>query len=260
MTRLLIATLALSLPMPALALSCLDRGVTSSLPERDAEQVPSNAIISLQTLGSPIDVHLQAVGAQDPIDAALSREDQGSGQLIVLDPTLDLPAGQYEVVVNWENDETWQENVQFTVVDAQDDHAPAAPTVLSTDHRVRNDVWGRWESFRVELSDADEPVRFELELADNPEFTDSNFRAAFYSDFSLWDSPCDSDPLAASRAKNTWIRVRAIDIAGNSSAKQDVEPMGGCSSLAAPIGGGSVLILALGLLGVRRRRSSTLAR
>lgn len=269
---------------PAWALDCVDYELRGSLPARDAVDQPVNAQVVVQTY-SFFAEGLSVVLLDGVTGAAVSVSETTShfgtsGQWRLI-PTAPLSPGQdYHVEIR-DTEGTLRDTISFATGSAQDDTPPTAPSVLSAESSQETDTWGDWNTWSLALSPATDAhgVLYELELSPNEDFSGSFIRIGLDEAPFLRDTPCETDEVATWDAETTWIRVRAIDVAGNASDSTTAEPPGpsdtgtpteeeeeeesgkseegGCATLGGTASSAGLLGLVglVGLLARRRRRS-----
>ncbi len=279
MRHLLLALTSL-LATDALALSCAPSHLQGILPADGADDVPSNAELAVRYqgwlpmwLGS--DAEDVVAGDMEPpfvlegpdgvpVPGTWEVRDELTGIYLHFRPDGPLEPGAH--VFRPAPEHAADDVIStFTVVDTLDDTPPALPTL--SDPR-----WGGGEGFDGEdilgltfgEVSSDEPVRLLVRMAGDDAFTNAIERSAVGEQAHWLDGDCDWDTeVGALDPDETWISVRAVDVAGNVSeelvfAPGDVRVHGqdlfaGCNQ--APFGIGWAALGLLPLAGLRRRRS-----
>ena len=279
---------ALAAMAPAMALDCIGYELQGSLPADGAVAQPLNALVLVQAASDRPDalsVLVRDGKTGTPIPAEIRAEHVGTIAQWVLRPDgLLEPVHLYQIEVH-DEDDTILSALSFSTGTTTDEEPPSEPAVLSASSSHDTDTWGEWYAWTVEVSPAIDAsgVRYQLELADSADFTDPLVRTGLQERVRLYDSPCNTDPAAQLDAATTWLRVSAVDVAGNISGSAVFEPPGpdtsgdtgtpddedsgtakesegGCSATGragSPLAAWSALV---GLLGVLRRRRSATAR
>lgn len=259
MKAVIMMALVSVLPSTASALSCAD-GPYFNLPEDGATAVPLNAQLSIwhSSFGGD-DPMLRLVEKDTGIERALSvSKVEDSGGLIHFVPDELLSANTSYSVEMVRTGVESHSYFNFETGDAVDEEAPTVPLLNEVTLRENNDgQWGQTDSVSVEVSQADEVVYYQFEVADNAEFGGSEFSSIFVMDDGV-TAMIGHDLCVTTLQRDAmdvdYVRLVAIDLAGNKSAVSEFAEPKGCSAL----GLGSVGWLGLGVLPVLfgRRRGS----
>ena len=259
---------------PSHALSCADLSIYPLSPVADSVSVPLNVqptfdVISYAGTIALVDSSIYGVRLVDEDGSVLPSQvfsqDSESGYTFTLLPEASLePDTDYDLEWTSNEGETWFEFSAFTTGLTDDDPPPSAPTPGALTSTDETDEWGRWAQLALELqteSTDDSGVWYRIELAEDASFSDAVVRGAGPNRIAFYDNPCQSDSAAFLDPATTWVRVTAIDAAGNESdsvAAVPGEPSAtgttGCSS--AGLVQLDALAFTLGMLGLfwRTRR------
>lgn len=235
-----LALLAL-LSTPARALDCAG-GILATRPESGAEDVPTNTILSLYYSDyglPPSGAEVSLIdGSGAPVDILVDI----AGDVLRVLPTAPLsPRTGYTLEII---DDRWtRSSLLFRTGDGEDLVRPAEPNLLSLERIYEADEWGERAGIAVEIEQPGDVVFWEYEISQSEDFLDSI----------LIRSPFPSTLLGRDYCGESWpqyesylyyfVRVRAIDLAGNASdfvqrelpgesRRGDVfhDYVGGCSS------------------------------
>ena len=265
--------LTLLVIQPSHALSCLEASLSPLSPAADSADVPLNAVptfsmLSYQDVASRIDAgdyRFRLIDdAGDTIDTELITVDDVGSHTFSLAPADGL-APQTGYTVEWSTDggESWSESSSFTTGLSEDDTPPSHPTPGTLSQTEETSEWGLWAQLSVavdvESTDSSD-IWYRVELSGDEDFSDPVVRGAPADQIVFYDNPCESDAAALLDPETSWVRLTAIDAAGNESdtvVGEAADPDGGtgCASL------GTLqldaLALSLGLVGLlwRTRRS-----
>ena len=142
------------------------------------------------------------------------------------------------------------EPVPFSI-GAADDDPPGSPVLVDL-VRVRDrSAWGLVAGMRVEVDPVAGAAHYEFEVSTDPEFVDSALVASPWPEAFLGDGLCDRNVEGYDHSVRSYVRARAVDLAGNTSAWTDPELAVGCATA----GPGSWGWIGLGLLALARRRT-----
>jgi len=250
--RIALAALALALPAPAWALSCAF-GPTQSLPADGATDVPTNAVLRVMVAGAEIDdATLTELTAGD-VQVELDVHDQGNMHLLSITPAQELaPDTSYTLTVG--EDFGW--TATFTTGAGPDEQAPAQPVIDDASRDRSRSEWGRTDHLVIDLQPASEPVLYRVDVfgdgvnSVHPVYVLPWTQVGELPSLSVGEGLCGT---SVELEGSVDFEVTAIDMADNASAPTEQGTVSGCSSLATPASLG-VLGLALGLVGLRRRR------
>lgn len=229
------------------ALSCME-GVTDTNIGAYASDIPINAVISVWLLWVDLDVYpltLRLSDTQEEVPATYT--DVGINGLVRIEPEEDLmPNTKYEV---FESSFMHQTVLQFTTGEERDDTPPNAPEILDVSKDYGFDMWGSWKWLDLSLNEKEANGYYKIEVSRTSDFSNSEITYVKdpYIGSGLCSSNIDMDPSAVQ-----WIKVTAIDVAGNESTTNEPYQRG-CSSTQPPM---HLLLpmLSISLLVSRRRR------
>lgn len=258
----LVALLALSLVPQAEALSCLE-GPDAPLPADGAVDVPTDVQVRVAMHWADTDtysLHLLDELGQEVAATLEMVENPGSSDLAWVRPDAELsPNSSYSLHAGM-NEQIWDDwaLTTFTTGSAAQSDSPEAPAVLSVERDRGTDIWGSWDWLRIEVDSA-APASFLIEVATDETFSDA--RQAHVTEWNggegelellVGDGLCGGNmPLLDGER---WVRVAAVDYAGNISDFAAAEAPAGCSSAGGPASGlAGVLGFFLVALGRRRR-------
>lgn len=244
----------------ASALSCA-QGPVASMPQDGATAVPVNGVIAVwHSMESPEGYapRLMEVvsGETVPVQTELV-EDSGDMARYIPQQAL-KPNTEYAFHLD-RNDEGDQAFMAFTTGDVRDDVAPDRPLLggVKRSHEPDGD-WGPVSAVDIDLTPADEPVYYRVELSTGDTFENAEASTVMARpdgtlvsvDRGMCAFTFDMDAMDVAQ-----VRVMAIDLAGNASEVSEPAVARGCSSL----GLVGVGWLGLGvfpvLLGRKRRKS-----
>jgi hypothetical protein len=261
--RTLFVLAALASAVPAHALSCA-WGVNHVFPETDAADVPTNVVLRVGYLSAtPEDQPLSLLtDAGEPVAATwtlVSAGEAGASVWALRPDAPLLPDTTYHLTEEGESDPGFRRS-SFRTGAGPDLDPPGSPSVRSVRRDVGRGIWGSWHHHVISVEAEAEPQFFEVDVSDSPDF--ASFRTvqapAFVNgagdpELVVGNGVCGGE-LDLSR-RDKFVRVRAIDLAGNMSGDSSDERARGCHTLSTPMGlaGGFALALA-GLLGRRRPR------
>ena len=232
------------------ALSC-EHGVTKLNIAHHAMDVPRNVIPSIWYNGSSYErepVLLRIAGTQEEIDVTVVETHINGlvqlhpSELLLANVTYELYRPQY------------MDNLRSFTTSEEIDISPTdPPEIIDATRNDGFDMWGSWKWIIVEVAPVSEPVFFAVEVSKTEDFAESEIT---YVDDQDWEFPLGKGQCAATietPAKDVkWIKVRAIDRAGNIS--ETLAPyQKGCNTTTNPI---SFLLglLAAPIFAFRRRR------
>ena len=263
--KTLISTLFLStlISTSAYGLSC-DDGPSVSVPKNGATDVPVNTqVIVWYSLNTPEEPSLAIVNktSGEVVESTITAIEDSGGALAFV-PNEDLPANTTFYVTR-EVERTlagdYTPFATFETGDAVDEVAPISPNIIELTKDHENGPWGTAENVTAVLSidsdsQADDVLYYRMELADNPDFIDSEFSTIYGTSDStvvVGSGPCfntlDREALSVKH-----VRITAIDMAGNESQVSESAKATGCSSIG--VAGMGWLGLSLLPLVIRRRR------
>jgi hypothetical protein len=257
--RVLVLLAALALPLPASALSCA-WGPTEFFPVDGATHVPTNVVVRVVVFGEPTGEEaalflVDAAGAEVPWTRAVVSEGEAGSSVWSFTPDEPLVASERYQIVRSTVDSP-SAFVTFTTGAGPDTTPPDAPMIEEIRRDTGLNEWGSWHHHDIRLAQPGEPIFARVEVSDNPDFSGSRVvEAAVFHDGDSFrtvvgNGLCGGE-LDLSRS-DKFVRVSAIDRAGNVSATADEDRARGCSTLATPTGWAPTLLLAL--LALRRRR------
>ena len=270
MTLLVAALLASS---PAHALSCQPSYLAEVLPIDDAEGVPVNTVPVLRIAGaSPpgsgawdeVSVTLTDLSTGAVLDAALEVVEADTPTLETwrLVPTHNLPPDRQLSLVVADSDGWINEEIRFSTGSQTDLEAPGAASANHLSYTERSDEWGYWRALHVDLESdrAEDGAWWRIELSEDRDFTDPLVRATLGPSSRFADDPCTADAAALAPNAELWVRVTAVDAAGNEAEPQvshfDARTASvGCSTAGARTGPLQGLAGLVGLLALARRRT-----
>lgn len=249
--------LALSLSTPAFALSCIDWEVTGALPADGATDQPVNARVAVRVFSWGEQAPPTLVDSEgNAVAATFETYRQGSETVFVLTPGAPLEADRtYSALVDgpWEAES--RVATTFTTGALSDYGSPNSVVItdISSDSSV--DVWGTWSDFVVSHTEAvdESGVMYRVLISQTEDMADPIERWTFVAGQTFSDNPCSTDPVGELRARNTWVSVEAVDVAGNGSEDLQLVCGTGCSTIGSAPGWGLVFLPLL-MLGGRRRR------
>jgi len=228
-------------------------GVSDTNIDSFAEDVPINTVVNLWLIWGGLEsfpLTLRIADTEEEVPATYT--EVGVNGLVRIEPEENLlPNTEYEVI-----EENYADQVlHFTTGEDIDETPPNSPTIINVSKNFGFDVWGSWKWLNIELEDWETNSYFKVEVSRTEDFSESEITYVSAHDgipsigTGLCDSNIEMDPTVVK-----WIKVTAIDAAGNESETQEPYRRG-CSSSQAPM---HLLlpILAIPLLILRRRRSS----
>jgi len=260
--RVLALCVACSLfaPASAWALSCAS-GPYHSIPKADSVDVPTNAKVTIwYAYDVPVEgmVRLVEADSGEEVEWTMgSFEDAGGG--FTFTPNALLKANtSYSVEVGQDSDNAW-EFFRFETGSETDETEPATPDVLHMKKEKNNSYWGQTNLVITEVEvQEEENLYYRVEVSDNASFEGAEVSTTFAYDqtVTLGQGLCNNS-LNMSAQDVDFVRLTAIDQAGNESLVSEVGEARGCSSVgAAGMGVWASFALFPVLLGRRRMRTS----
>lgn len=269
MLRVAALCLTLGLPTQAVALDCGTGGGLYAFPPNGTEDVPTNVVVRVVS------------GWDDPTLGTLVLED-GSGSLV--ETTRTRVTADYATTNVWtvkpvealarlstyrlragKDPQRPSFLSTFTTGGSADHYRPKAPVVLDV-HLARDPsnkdsvelpvgFGGGSFSHTIWVAPPSEPLFYEVDVASSPRFWNARTVQAIGVPAGDRHSVRVGTGLCGGNLKlesdERHVRIGAIDMAGNKSAKSIEGRVGGCSWLAAS---GGVLAVLLGLLALAIRR------
>lgn len=244
-------------PASASALSCVS-GPYFSVPAADSVDVPTNVKLALWYADqNPDDVPVRLIesGTDEEMDLTIVPiGDSGGGYSFIPETSL-KPGTSYSLEISYGND-TYSKYIEFETGETADELAPASPNLLSIETGQQDTEWGNTDWVRTDVGESAEEVYYRVEVADNASFANSETSTVYYygERVSVGKGLCERT-LTMDATDVQFVRMTAIDRAGNESVVSEIgEPMG-CSSIgAAKMAGWMSLAMLPVLLGRFRRR------
>ena len=253
----------------ASALDCMD-GVVDMVPADGAINLPQNTIpILLFAYDTPTaeDITIHNSDSGDILESTLVELYSGAYTTV--------PSTNFEANANYEIRYNSREEIvtSFSVGEEIDEEPPSQSVILEVSRENGSDEWGSWDLLLLNIEGPTDSAYFMIEVADNPDFSDSQMAVDFPSSgddglvLSIGSGLCGGN-LPRSEIENIrYLRVTAYDIAGNASSvsesqqwspsapenETEEDKASGCSSLPATTTGLWGLIGCLAVLGGRRR-------
>ena len=257
MKAVVMMLLASVVPSTAFALSCAE-GPYFNLPEDGATAVPLNAQLSVwrSSFGGD-EPMLRLVEQASGVELSLSMSlVDDSGGLLHFVPEENLSANTVYLVERVFENRDPEPYFQFETDDSVDEEAPASPIIQEVTVREDKDGhWGPTDSVNVVFEHPSDIVFYQFEMADNASFENAELSSIFATNDGtsahVGHDLC-VDTLRRDAMDVEYVRLVAIDLAGNRSAVSEYAEPKGCSAL----GLGGVGWLGLGVLPVlfgRRR-------
>ena len=228
------------------ALSCME-GVYNTNIGTDASDIPINSVIQVWIVWGGLESYpltLRLADTDEEVPATYT--EVGINGMVRIEPEEALlPNTEYEVFEN-----SYQEEVlHFTTGDHIDETPPKTPEILDISKDYGTDTWGSWKWLDISLSEEEANGHFKIEVSRNADFSDSEITYVKYPfiGYGLCTSNIDMNPNSVK-----WIKVTAIDAAGNES-EANTPYQRGCTYTQTPM---QFLfpILSISLLVSRRRR------
>jgi hypothetical protein len=261
------------------ALSCEESGLQGSAPATTAVDVPVNAELVFSMLGDNLrDLVLVDAGTGAELPYSLTSQTEGLRTVYSVTPD-ELLSADTDYDLSWRGpSESY--TLELTTGAEVDETPSVAPIIDQVVADSVTDEWGTWYRFDVvyafdTLDSVDPGDRYEVEIADNPDFNDATVRTAYGSPSRFGADPCwssDGDFVKETDLRQ-WVRVTAVDMAGNRSevssafmiTRQASEPDHmvewrcgtgiSCSAVSVAPGATGVFTLMLAGLTLARRRS-----
>lgn len=229
------------------ALSCI-WGVYDDNLTQVTSAPPNVEIMVEHTFGNGGDVDLsftfEGPDGAVPFDLELR---EGWGRLV---PTTLLAPGSYTLSTTG-SFEMWMSR-EFIVEGDLDDEPPAAPVGIRAKRTDQRSEWGRTTGIQMEFDSAPEPGdHYEIELTGSG--VTHTVRTTQASEL-VGRGLCSSTFGDYDKGTAYDVRVRTVDVAGNTSDWVEVRPSAGCST--APGSAGMLLTLLAPLALFGRRRSA----
>jgi hypothetical protein len=222
------------MPASAHALSCVS-GPYAVFPS-DTLDVPLNAQIVVWYSGLTVeDVPLQLVEVYRakvvPVSLE-SVEDSGAAVRMIPDEPL-KPDLMYRIEALWP-DRVPQAISLFNTGESADTTAPKAPGILSVERGEADGEWGPTDFVRTEVNPAKELVYYRVEVSSDEAFTESEFSTVMTHEeaVKIGHNLCENT-LQMPAMDVRFVRLTAIDMAGNESVNSQVGKTGGCSVIGA---------------------------
>jgi len=262
MTKIIPAALSLFLfPTTAEALSC-EYGVTSFVPEDNAQDLPTNTspvIWIADYVPTAEDIQLYNADSGEQIELNIRNI---SGKAYSIIPVSGFAAGTNYQFLSTQDSWTFSE---FRIADQLDEEPPQQPIITNLERDSGEDEWGPWDYLSIQIDAPEDALYFQIEVADNADFIDSSIAIETAIGDQLWmgSGPCGGNLSQQDVENIRFIRITAYDIAGNASLVSDAlewdapattdDKIFGCSSIPASNIGLWSWVAVLGLA-IRRRQ------
>lgn len=244
--------------LQAYALDCLwgayDFNVTLADDVPTDVQIVANTTYSgePENTGYPFEL-VHDDGTLQPVDV------HWGGYFLRITPTADLKAGGWMLTGGLYYDYAVTFSVGSPTAPSLD-----APTGLDAERTRSTSDWGEERGITLTFDEVTGASHYEIEMASDDGFTDAVATISPYRNVFLGDGLCGSTIDDYQHDVTKVVRVRAVDLSGNTSAFSDpieVQPglldrlAPGCSTTAGVPWSASLLGLLVGVVGWRRRQN-----
>ena len=234
------------------ALSCR-HGFTDSIPSNHALDVPTNVAPVLLFAGGSEETELTLTHIESGRGIDFSVTPLGSKNVLQIQPMEELlPNTKYALGLYNQWYQMTGDSITFTTGSSADTTAPKEPKIIDIQRDFGRDYWGSWKWLDIELESSNADGLYRIEVADNEAFDNSEviYVDSYDSVLYVGRGLCDQNMKTAANDVK-WVRVSAIDLAGNQSDGPEAYASG-CSSVSQPANP-LLLLLTLPLLVFRRR-------
>lgn len=210
-----LAVIAL-LSTPARALDCAS-GILATLPESGADGVPTNAILSLyysDYSAPPASAEISLTDSSGaPVDILVDIE----GDVLRIRPE-ELLSPQTGYTLEIIDDRWTRTTLPFRTGDGEDLVRPVVPELLSIERVYETDQWGERAGIAVEIAEpSEDEIFWEYEISQSEDFLDAAIVRSPFPSTLLGRDFCGESWPEYDSYPEYFIRVRAIDLAGNAS-------------------------------------------